>query len=188
MSSYDWANVPENVKRTKIENRKSKRDIAREEKIKELGGEAILVTYGKPLTDKLRQDRMEYLWDLLYPDRFKAKPKRGKKLKLSKELTLEKYFLETFRFRKARAIKRWFEFTIKPEDVVLTKVCPVLGTDFTYGETLSDTTLTIDRIDPEKGYIPGNVVVISHKANRIKNNASAEEIEKVLLWLKSVDS
>jgi hypothetical protein len=188
MSKVDWSKVPESVKRTKIENRKSKRDIIRENKIKEAGGEPVVVVYGKPLSDKIRQERMEYFWNLLYPDRLKAKPRRGKRPKLSNELTLEKYFLETFRFRKRRAIKKGLEFTIKPEDVILTDKCPIFGTEFTYGETLSDTTLTIDRLDSKKGYVPGNVVVISHKANRIKNDANLNELEKVVHWLKNLQT
>jgi hypothetical protein len=37
---------------------------------------------------------------------------------------------------------------------------------------------------PSKGYIPGNVCVISSKANRIKDNASIEEMTSLLKWLK----
>lgn len=42
-----------------------------------------------------------------------------------------------------------------------------------------------NRISPENGYVKDNVVVISYKANRIKNNATLNELEKVFLWLKS---
>jgi hypothetical protein len=38
---------------------------------------------------------------------------------------------------------------------------------------------SIDRIDPSRGYVKGNVWIISHKANRIKNNASHEELKLV---------
>lgn len=43
---------------------------------------------------------------------------------------------------------------------------------------------SIDRLIPELGYVKGNVVVISYKANTIKNNATVDDLEKVLAWLK----
>ena len=38
---------------------------------------------------------------------------------------------------------------------------------------------SLDRIDPERGYVKGNVWIISFKANRIKNDASHEELKLV---------
>lgn len=43
---------------------------------------------------------------------------------------------------------------------------------------------TLDRIDPKKGYVPGNVAVISDKANAIKSNANYRQIGEVYKWLK----
>jgi hypothetical protein len=56
-------------------------------------------------------------------------------------------------------------------------VCPVLGIELNYFNTerMQDNSPTFDRIDSSKGYVPGNVCVISWKANRIKNDGSAEE-------------
>jgi len=42
---------------------------------------------------------------------------------------------------------------------------------------------SVDRIRPELGYVPGNVAVISVKANFIKGNATAAEIRLVAEWL-----
>ena len=44
----------------------------------------------------------------------------------------------------------------------------------------------MDRIDPKKGYVEGNVVWVSNKANTIKSDSSIEEMEKVLLWYKKI--
>jgi hypothetical protein len=38
---------------------------------------------------------------------------------------------------------------------------------------------SLDRIDPAKGYVKGNVWIISHRANAIKNDASHEELKLV---------
>ena len=38
---------------------------------------------------------------------------------------------------------------------------------------------SFDRIYPKKAYIKGNIVVVSNKANRIKTDATVDEIRKV---------
>jgi len=64
--------------------------------------------------------------------------------------------------------------------------CPVLGLELVYGGTKSikDNSASIDRFDTTKGYIKGNVWIISHKANRMKSNATMKEIEKVYDYMK----
>jgi hypothetical protein len=65
-------------------------------------------------------------------------------------------------------------------DVVIPSRCPVLGIAMRPGAgRLCDTSPTLDRIDNTKGYVPGNVMVISYKANRIKSNATPEELRLV---------
>ena len=62
----------------------------------------------------------------------------------------------------------------------------MLGIELTFGGTqrVSPTSASIDKIDPNKGYVIGNVAVISNKANIIKSNATADEIRKVADWLQ----
>ena len=47
------------------------------------------------------------------------------------------------------------------------------------GSKNNDLTPSIDRINPKKGYIKENIIVVSMKANRIKTDATVEEIRKV---------
>jgi len=63
--------------------------------------------------------------------------------------------------------------------------CPILGMPLewsTYrglGQRPLPNSPSLDRIDPSKGYIKGNVWIISYKANTIKSNATHEELKLV---------
>lgn len=66
------------------------------------------------------------------------------------------------------------EFTISKEDIQLPEKCPYFGVplsplDPKWGYSL-------DRIDSFKGYIPGNIQVISRLANQMKNAATEQEL------------
>jgi hypothetical protein len=57
------------------------------------------------------------------------------------------------------------------------KTCPLLGTPLFYGNgKMGPNSPTLDRIEPAKGYVPGNVWVISQRANVIKNDATVVEL------------
>lgn len=77
---------------------------------------------------------------------------------------------------KSRANKKGREFSIELSDVVIPALCPVLGIPMDRP--------SLDRIDGTKGYVKGNVRVISHRANMLKNNATIEELTLVLRDLK----
>ena len=60
--------------------------------------------------------------------------------------------------------------------------CPVLGVEMQIsklGSKNNDLSPSIDRIEPKKGYVRSNIIVVSMKANRIKNDATVNEIKKV---------
>jgi hypothetical protein len=81
---------------------------------------------------------------------------------------------------KARARNHGREFSISEKDLTLPEVCPLLGTAFKQkdheGKLILGTSYSLDRIDSSKGYIPGNVQVISLRANVMKNDATKEEL------------
>ena len=62
------------------------------------------------------------------------------------------------------------------------KICPALGVKMTtseLGSGDSNHSPSFDRIYPKKGYTKGNIVIVSNRANRIKTDASVDEIRKV---------
>jgi hypothetical protein len=53
-----------------------------------------------------------------------------------------------------------------------------MGIPLTYNRGQSeDNSYSIDRIDSSRGYEPDNIIVISNKANRMKNDGTIEELK-----------
>lgn len=73
---------------------------------------------------------------------------------------------------------------------ILPEACPVLGVTLSFGGTSRPVpnSASIDKIVPSLGYTKGNVAVISYKANAIKSNATADEIERVAKWLRAIEN
>lgn len=84
-----------------------------------------------------------------------------------------------------RGRERGLESTIRRQDLHWPEICPVLGIPLIYGgNTVEPGTATLDRWDNSIGYVPGNVFVISFRANTLKNSATVAEVEKVLLYMQ----
>ena len=75
------------------------------------------------------------------------------------------------------------DFNLEVSDIIIGNVCPVLKQPF--GKSNTEMAPTLDRINNGYGYVKGNVRVISKKANRLKSNASIEDVEKVLDYMKN---
>ena len=84
----------------------------------------------------------------------------------------------------ARAFSNGCDFNITKSDIskVLPKdmVCKFLGITMSYSSIDDNESPSIDRIDCSKGYVKGNIQVISNKANRIKGTKSMEEFLEYL--------
>lgn len=81
-----------------------------------------------------------------------------------------------YNLAKRRAKSRNVEFNIDLSDLTLPTHCPYLGILLDSYHPEQKYHPSIDRIDSSKGYIKGNVEIISHRANMLKNNASSEEL------------
>lgn len=83
---------------------------------------------------------------------------------------------------KVRAKSQDLPFGLSVEDIDIPQRCPVLNIELQYNNGHkggSDNSPSLDKIDPSKGYVKGNVIVVSGLANRIKTNATLEQIKKV---------
>ena len=61
-------------------------------------------------------------------------------------------------------------------------ICPALGVKMKIAKLYandSNYSPSFDRIDPKKGYTKNNIVIVSNRANRIKSDATVDEIRKV---------
>lgn len=65
--------------------------------------------------------------------------------------------------------------------------CPILGIkyEFANGNQSCPRSPSLDRVDNSKGYTKDNVKVISLRANKLKNDATKEEIEKILNYINN---
>jgi hypothetical protein len=135
-------------------------------------------------------EQIEYTKD--YKKKWAAKNREILKLKRQEkyEANPEKYRLSTLR---NRCNKRGIPFNLDEKDIIAPEFCPVLGiklrTNYKIGATdggITSNSPTVDRIIPELGYVKGNIIVVSHLANRIRNNATPQQIRMVAKFYESL--
>lgn len=90
--------------------------------------------------------------------------------------------------RRAKAKNLPFNITeeyvksITPKDMI----CPALGIKMNTSVEDLDSKPSLDRLVPEKGYVKGNVIVVSFRVNRIKTDATPEELMKVAIFYEKL--
>jgi len=100
---------------------------------------------------------------------------------------------ELFHAAKRRARRKKIEFTISIEDIRIPNLCPILGIKLvdTVGTTPDRkpryNAPSLDRLDPNLGYTKDNILVMSYKANTLKNNGTAEEHLKIADFMDNWD-
>lgn len=65
----------------------------------------------------------------------------------------------------------------------LPEICPILG--IVMDGSSKEKRITLDKVVPSLGYVKGNVCFISGRANLLKNDASIEEVRKILAYMES---
>ena len=99
----------------------------------------------------------------------------------------ERYVKRLLAGARNRARSRGLEFSITKADVVIPDICPILGLRLGWGVgSPIPSSPSLDRIDSTKGYVVGNVRVISHRANSLKSNISISEVRSLLTYMESL--
>jgi hypothetical protein len=90
---------------------------------------------------------------------------------------------------KARAKRNGTPFEVSLDDIDWPTHCPVLGLELIYGCTAEEgrrfNSATLDRKINSLGYVKGNVFVISHRANRMKADASIPDLQAIIRYMQS---
>lgn len=100
---------------------------------------------------------------------------RARKVKVSSpDRFIRKWLLLRFNAWKRNRI---YSAAVTPEYLkfIDTKTCPVTGVELTHG-TGADTDWSIDRINNDAAYVPGNLVIVSTRANVMKGAYSFAEM------------
>ena len=79
-----------------------------------------------------------------------------------------------------RAKAKGLEFNLNSKNIVWPTHCPILGIKLEHNKGISkDNSYTIDRIDNTRGYTLDIIQIISMIANKIKTNATPEQVYTV---------
>ena len=93
------------------------------------------------------------------------------------------------RAARQRALRLGVPYEITHENIFIPEYCPILGIKLerkygTYGG--QDSSPSLDRRIPALGYVPGNIWVISQKANAMKSNATVTELQSFAKWISTL--
>lgn len=120
------------------------------------------------------------------PEHYREKDKKKYLIRAEQQKSLQKKNRvndpQSYIFKqvKSRSKRLGLDFNLEKEDIVIPEVCPILLIPLVVGNSkICDNSPSLDRIDNTKGYVKGNVQVISFKANRCKSNLSLDEIRRM---------
>ena len=86
---------------------------------------------------------------------------------------------------KVRAREQNLPFNIDLSDIIVPKVCPVLGIKLKRGiGKATSNSPTLDKVISKLGYIKGNVRIISWRANRLKSDATLDELKAIIKYIE----
>jgi hypothetical protein len=157
--------------------------------------------YRKVYRDKNREKTREYhrehqrkrraaLKAAGLPDPYKPTPEKARQYYLAWEARNPQHTM--VERAKSSAKQRGLEFAITTGDLVWPTHCSILGIELCYDRDKKtpqrDNYPTLDRWDNSKGYVPGNVFVISWRANRMKWHSTVKELEAILRYMKEKPS
>lgn len=149
----------------------------------------------KMVNSKVPVKKIAETYGVSYPrmyqilNKFGIHPPKRKRGNFLVDLSPKHYWLNTMLVAKKvpLEVRRRLLHTMPLPDI-----CPALGMPLNYagtgqeGWSKKDDSASIDRVDNNVGYVEGNMQVISWKANRIKTNATPEEVLRVGQFLTGI--
>lgn len=113
---------------------------------------------------------------------------REKLRKFQRKKRFENPRAEMIKKARQRAARTGVDFSITEQDLNWPENCPVLGVKLIYGAVGAGRALSnsasLDRIDNSLGYVPGNVAIISNRANCIKRDSTLEELKLIVSYVE----
>lgn len=156
-------------------NIEARRSRARE---KYYGNRAILIekkkAWVKANPEKAKESRRKWLIkNPTYEAQWKARERKRRPARTM------------FYHARLRAKRYGLPFDLVEADIIVPIHCPVLGVILAVGGgRRKPNSPTLDRVFPDRGYIKGNVCVISWRANRLKDNATLHELEALATYVR----
>lgn len=89
-----------------------------------------------------------------------------------------------YKVAKARAKQKQIEFTIDITDIVIPLYCPITKAELIKTNGYSPHSMSVDRVDNTKGYVKGNVRVISRWANLKKSSLGEADLVTLLAYVR----
>jgi hypothetical protein len=128
-----------------------------------------------------RQSRCKLCWNIAAYKNYIPHPKIKRPQSISDRMDM-------LQRAKRRAKDKGLPFDLTLEDIIIPEICPVFNLPLARVKRGEDRSFTpsLDRIEPDKGYVKGNVVVVSLKANVMKNNGSLEDLMCVYNFYNNV--
>lgn len=135
--------------------------------------------YRKLNKEKVNANKRKYFKERMNSVEITTKVNLGQRLRYSRYV-----YNRLLNNCKKRAIEKNLEFNLELSDIIIPEKCPILEIPiFTGTKNDYSTSPSIDRIDNKKGYVKGNIKVISMLANTMKNSATKEQL---LLFCKNI--
>jgi hypothetical protein len=105
-------------------------------------------------------------------------------IKRKRRSALEKQQRLKLSHKRSSSLAKGQLWDISYEDVQWPSYCPVLGIELDYfAEKAHEGSVSFDQLVPGKGYTKENLVIMSWRANRIKNDGTAEEHKKIFEFI-----
>jgi hypothetical protein len=90
---------------------------------------------------------------------------------------------QMFMNARRRAIRDGLKFDITKDDITIPARCPIL--DVPFGPTNTPFTPTLDRVNNDRGYVKGNVAVVTKIANSMKGKFTLQDVERLLAYMRT---